>query len=365
MSYSELSTVKHRVAVGLPLPFNVRDADRTLLLAKGQIIESDPQLEALFSRGALVDVNELLTPSQRIRLADRATLPAMWSQCLDQVADTLAQGGGEGFKASLESSAVPALALIERDPDLAIFEVLRQDANPLTRYGMDHSLHAGITTVLVARRLGWSDTDTQRAFKAALTMNISMLELQGELANHVGPMTPEQRAAVEAHPWFSMRMLEIAGVTDTDWLDAVAHHHDTQVDGVHGELASLIRRADIYVAKLSARRGRRAMAADHAGRTMFQQDPRGPVTAALVKEFGVYPPGCFVRLASGETGVVLRRGPTVTTPVVAVLTTASGERLAEPVRRDTDRKEHAVMAVLDDQPDFAHMARATLASMGE
>ena len=38
------------------------------------------------------------------------------------------------------------------------------------------------------------------------------------------------------------------------------------------------------------------------------QDPGHPICAALVKEFGVYPPGCFVTLASGETGVVVKRG---------------------------------------------------------
>jgi hypothetical protein len=29
------------------------------------------------------------------------------------------------------------------------------------------------------------------------------------------------------------------------------------------------------------------------------------MTAALVKEFGIYPPGCFVRLASGELAMVI------------------------------------------------------------
>ena len=39
---------------------------------------------------------------------------------------------------------------------------------------------------------------------------------------------------------------------------------------------------------------------------MFMQDPGHPMTAALVKEFGIYPPGCYVRLVSGENGVALR-----------------------------------------------------------
>ncbi len=42
------------------------------------------------------------------------------------------------------------------------------------------------------------------------------------------------------------------------------------------------------------------MAADKDGRQMLMQEPGQPMVAALVKEFGVYPPGCFVRLALGK-----------------------------------------------------------------
>ena len=61
------------------------------------------------------------------------------------------------------------------------------------------------------------------------------------------------------------------------------------------------------------------LAGIRAGREIFMQDPGHPVCSALVKEFGVYPPGCFVTLASGETGVVIKRGSTVMSPIVALL----------------------------------------------
>jgi len=35
MQLTALSAVKHRIRVGEPLPFNVRNADHTLLLARG------------------------------------------------------------------------------------------------------------------------------------------------------------------------------------------------------------------------------------------------------------------------------------------------------------------------------------------
>ena len=370
MQFSPLSIVKDRITVGRPLPFNVRDADRTLLLARGQVIATQDQLIALFRRGALVDLAELQRPEDKIRRAAPGELPGLWSKCLDSVGESLRQSGHASFIDALEDVTPSVMALVERDKDLAIFQVLRQGDGALVEYGVNHSMHAAIAAYLVAQRLGWSSAESQRAFKAALTMNISMLELQGQLATQVEPPTPEQREAIHAHPEFSVRMLELSGVTDPDWLAAVAQHHEA-TDGsgyprglrdVH-MIAALVRRADIYTAKLSARASRAAMASDQAGRAMFMQDPGHPMTAALVKEFGVYPPGAFVRLASGEVGMVVRRGPTVTTPVVAVLTTAMGNHLSEPLRRDTQDGDYAILGVVGDTGQRARMSPGTLIAL--
>ena len=162
-----------------------------------------------------------------------------------------------------------------------------------------------------------------------------------------------QRAELLTHPMRSVEMLMQAGVADDDWLQAVARHHE-QEDGSGypsgrsdvGELASLVRRADVYTAKLASRSHREALLADQAGRQMFMQDPGHPMTAALVKEFGIYPPGCTVRLAGGELAIVVARGASLTTPVVACLTSASGAALAAPQRVDTALPRHAVQAVV-------------------
>jgi HD-GYP domain-containing protein (c-di-GMP phosphodiesterase class II) len=246
------------------------------------------------------------------------------------------------------------LALIERDPDLAIFQVLRNDES--SAYGVRRSMNTAITAFLVAQRLGWDSTAVERAFKVALTMNISMLELQGELARQRTPLTEAQHEALHQHPLRSMEMLQLSGVTDADWLRAVASHHELEDGSGYplgssdvGELASLARRADVYTAKLSARSHREAMSADLAGRQMFMQDPGHPMTAALVKEFGVYPPGCYVRLASGAVGVVVERGSMVTTPIVACLSGPNGAALGAPERVDTAFKQHAVVGVVGER----------------
>jgi HD-GYP domain-containing protein (c-di-GMP phosphodiesterase class II) len=355
MQFSQLASVKHRLAVGKPLPFNVRNADHTLLLARGQVVDTFDQMEALFTRGALVDIAELRAPEDEIKAARPEELPKLWSQCMDRVGQTLQSCTQEGFNQALDEVTAPVQALIERDSDLAIFQVLRQDGNRHTQYGVTHSIHTAITAFLVAQRLGWDEDSVQKVFKVALTMNVSMLELQGQLAEQRTPLTPEQRAQVLSHPMRSVEMLQLAGVTDRDWLDGVADHHVAPdgsgypaVTHAPNDFAALVRRADIYTAKLSPRTTRSAMAADRAGRAMFMYDPGNSMTAALVKEFGVYPPGCFVKLVSGETAVVVKRGPSVVTPLVAALTTPSGAALADPVPRDTSKREHAIAGVVGE-----------------
>lgn len=356
MQFTPLSQVHQRVTIGAPLPFNIRDSEGHLLLARGQMIESVDFRDTLFKRGALVDLAELRSPADRVALASPAELPGLWDNCMQQLGRTLNAATEDGFIDALEEAAPPVLALIERDKDLAIFQVLRQQGNEHIQYGVNHSMHAAITCCLVAQRLGWEGEDVQRVFKAALTMNLAMLELQGQLALQPSPPTAEQRAAIHDHPEESRRLLELAGVTDIDWLTAVARHHESH-DGRGyprglrdpGDFANLVRRADIYTAKLAPRRHRDAIPADKASRTMFMQDPSHPMTAALVKEFGVYPPGCLVRLLTGETAVVIQRGPTVIAPVVAVLTTPNGELMTQPERRETSQPGQGVHSVLGPQ----------------
>jgi ribosomal protein S16 len=68
--------------------------------------------------------------------------------------------------------------------------------------------------------------------------------------------------------------------------------------------------------------------------------------AALIKVVGIYAPGSYVRLATQEVAVVLRRGANTTTPRVAVLVNRQGMPTAEPMLRDTSQKEYRIVATV-------------------
>jgi ribosomal protein S16 len=66
--------------------------------------------------------------------------------------------------------------------------------------------------------------------------------------------------------------------------------------------------------------------------------------AALIKAVGIYQPGSFVRLATNEIAVVIKRGKNTTTPRVAVLINRNGLATVEPTIRETSLQEHRIVA---------------------
>lgn len=353
MSLQPLSAHRGEVVFGKPLPFGICDAEGRLLLARGHVIQSEDQLETLLDRGAFVE-RSASDGRQRVAQARPDQLPGLWDDGIDQIGQFLrASIERDDFGAALDEATGPVMALIERDPDLAIFQIVRQDESQKRQYASRHAVHTGIAGCLAAKRLGWNALQQRNLMRAALTMNMSMTDLQNRLATQMSPPTTLQRQQIKAHPQRSAELLQAAGVKDQDWLDAVLHHHEYG-DGTGypfghqtvGELAQLLQRADVFTAKFAARAERRSVSADQAARTLYLRDKGHPMTAALIKEFGLYPPGCAVQLASGELGFVARRGDTSSTPLVVVFVSRSGEPVITPVVRRTSQPAHAIAAVI-------------------
>lgn len=373
MRFCSLSSVKNRIVLGDPLPFSVRDSERMLLLARGQIIADAAQLNALFQRGALVDITELteaVKPARQESQADRlARLPAEWDRGMQDVRKALS-APPERLVEALDGATELMLSLIRCSPEMALAHIVRQPGNGNGHYGINHSMHAATACHAAARYLGWSADDQRRAFQAAITMNLGMLDLQARLSSQVSPLTPMQREVINEHPIRSVEMLEAAGVMDADWLDAVLHHHEVPDGSGYphgltdvGELATMLRYADIYTARLSSRASRPAMSAQQAGRELHQMGAQSPLAAALIKAFGIFPPGSLVRLASGEVGLVIRNGDKAHRPMVSALTNAAGEPRQMPVMRDSSRDEHAVVALLPSHAAPIRLSDERVASL--
>lgn len=346
MRLCPLVKVRHQIKLGQPLPFGIRDAGGRLLLARGITIAEEEQLDALLERGAFIDLDELQGARAEILRAPPERLPVLWRAWIERIDAALHAAPGPQWLETVQEQARTLLTLIDRCPDLAIFMIVRRDGPERSHYGVLHAVHAAASGVLVARRLGLDEARTLSLVQAALTMNLAVLDLQGRLAHQPGPPTAHQREALRTHADRSAAMLEAVGVTDADWLDAVQRHHEPPAG--RADLAEVLHVCDVFTAKFAGRATRAPLPGNQAAKSIFTSYPGHPASAALVKEFGIYPPGCYVALEGGEKGVVVRRGAAANTPLVDVLLGRNGEPTLAPVRRDTSYRGHAIVQAVPD-----------------
>jgi hypothetical protein len=368
MQLLPLQEVASQIKPGLPLAWGIRDGNGKLLLARGHRVADAQMLATLLSRGMFVDAAEMRAA---LAAGTSATRPregffGRWRLSSGRLNTLLTTSPAELCTALHEVVDV-LMALADRYPDKVLFQILRHDQTRLQSYGVSHSLHCAAVCGLTGRRMGWDDGQRRRLVSAAMSMNLSMIDLQGRLAVQTAPPTPQQRTAIQDHPVKSAEMLAAAGVSDPLWLSAVEQHHEL-TDGTGYpmrrtdvvELAQALHYVDVFTAKLSARSSRVALAPNVAARDIFTGSAGHPLAAALVKEFGIYPPGCFVRLASGEIAIVIHRGETVSTPVVACLTNCAGQPMMRPPRRETSDKANAIVALVADADVMVRVPWETL-----
>jgi HD-GYP domain-containing protein (c-di-GMP phosphodiesterase class II) len=282
-----------------------------------------------------------------------------WQQLSDDLEPLLMSPQGcPGFVDRLGQLASRLRRLVLDDADVAIFHMVFATADKISRYSVLHAMHTGMLLTLIGQRKDWGEPRTVLAVQAGLTMNLSIMALQIDLARQQGPLDEAQRDQIQEHPLRSRQMLQALGVTHEDWLQAVAEHHE-QADGkgyplslsqVH-PLADAIHTCDIFGAKLSPRLGRDSMLSTRAAAEIFRQRSVGYFGATIIRELGLYPPGCLVELGSGEHAIVVRRMPDQNAPNVVVLKDHHGEPLPTLSRSHTrrDSGRHIVSASTDQR----------------
>ncbi len=369
---------RSQVRLGQTLPWNVRDANGTLLLSKGHLVVDENLLNELLERGAFVDEVEaraaaaeaaaaklLISSGDPVKsMGKESSLFELWDQTTETLKTLLARPDLEpDFPGRVQAFAQHLVELFDSNPDIAIYRAVRQDNAQNFYYGYTHAVLTAMTCILISRRLGWSQASTMSLVKAALTMNMAIFELQGQMAAQDHPPRDKQRAALQAHPAQAREVLEKNGVTDAAWLDAVSQHHE-RADGTGyptgcteiGEMASVLRAADVLMAKIAPRTLRPCLAPKEAITQLYRDDQGGPLSAAVVKELGIYPPGDFVKLTSGELGIVVERTANSRAPIVASITDGSGNPVAKTVRHDTAQTEFAIVGAASDKAMLKRLA---------
>ena len=345
-----------------------------MLAGKGFVIQSTDDLQALLARGQAlyVDTDEsgesyraFLAQLQKMLLADtplkkiagmqiqqvhtaslRTPSPVQmppwleWQQALTQL---FRAPQASDFLPRFKEIFSPLNQYLQRAPDGALLALMQMSAQETRCYSATHSMLAAVVCMTVAREtLHWPENRVHPLGCAALSMNIGMARLQDELAQQQGPLSAQQAQEIEGHAERSVAILQEMGVSNPLWLEAVrAHHHRApgklSEKTLAQQMARLIQRADIFGARIAPRVNRPPMSVTSAMQASYYDETRSmdEAGAALVKALGIYPPGAWVRLASDEVGVVVRRGLSAATPRVAVVLSRSGLPTGEPIPRDT------------------------------
>ena len=370
------------IKIGQPLPFPLMDKDGVLLAKKTFVIASRGDLLDFSNRGGglFIDVadseahhrayvgqlNGMVRDGRSLGEIAGAQISLKKADAREDDNDKnpdwldLQVQGNTLLRDSQSSHFLERLGRLhqqlqvqsQRNPDGTLFALIHLSTTETRMYSATHAMLVSVMCGLAAREvLNWPADVESMVCKAALTMNLGMTELQDRLASQTDPVSPAQRKLIDDHPARSMEKLMALGVTDAIWLQAVAQHH-TQAPGPlrarspAERLARLIQRADMFAARLAPRAARVPVAPAAAMQACYFDENRqiDEAGASLIKAVGIYQPGSFVRLASDEVGVVVKRGLNTTTPKVAVLINRSGMPTVEPMVRDTSLADYKVVA---------------------
>jgi hypothetical protein len=248
----------------------------------------------------------------------------------------------------LDALALLALELrqlAQEQPELCLGMAKRL---PLPSLAQRHSLFVAILAVVLARRAGLEGETQLTLTRAALSMNFASLALQDQLAASANRPDAQQREALRQHPARACALLIAAGVTDGDWLEVVAQHHEN-LDGSGYPLglkgqrirpeARILRAADVWCALLSHRHNRLARYPLQAFLEGYSRE-RGRLDdatlLALRHLLGPFPPGTLVRLANRETALITRWFGRRQSPGFAIsLLRPNGMPSPRPQRRNT------------------------------
>jgi len=356
-----------QLIVGDRVPLNIYTRNRVLLLSRGSLVESQQQTESLLMMG-YYDPSEKeicrdgTAPDFQGQGYTSEVNPFLELEAFYQNLLNITKGLSEGRKPSAVESTVSRIAkellFLARKAPNALLGAAHWPKD-LPSVSLMNSLRCAVVIAVVAQKLKLDNELAEATVSAALTANISVLELQEKLISQQAPLDSIQKSRIFAHPEKSVFLLQSLGVTNELWLEAVMQHHE-RLDGsgypkklqgeAIGTAARLIALADSYTAMTAWREYRPLLTPRQAMREMLGEE-QGLLDKKLgqvfLNQLGIYPPGSLVSLANGDLAVVIERGVRINEPVCAAIRSAGGQSYVPPPRRDSSNPDYAIQKMLN------------------
>lgn len=291
-------------------------------VAEGVVEPSDPLRESLKRRvqssyeDCLAETKNVLKPLSQGRIEDAKTLYDIVQPIFEVAWD-------------MQSALLYLLADLEGEDD--------ED------YLFPFSLHTCMISVLLAQEMDYEQAETRRVGVAGLIHDVGMLKIPQHIRLGDDNLTDEQFETIQSHPERGARILSNVDRLETSIRRVAAEHHE-HVDGSgyplgvdHEDIhphARIVNLAMTFVAMTQKRSHRSSLSAQATIRELVQSERHqydDRALKAFLKRFGLYPPGSFARLNTGQLVLVLRaERDDPKNPEVKVLTTPSNRPLSEP-----------------------------------
>lgn len=243
--------------------------------------------------------------------------------------DALRGFGGamqEKRASSLDETAAAVKDLLEKSLSNPAAALLLTTVKSHHEYTFYHSVNTSILSLGIARLVGLPERDQVVLGIGAMLHDIGKIGVSSSILQQPGRLDDEQWAQVRRHPQMGAEAILAAAAPGEELAAAVALEHHARYDGTgyprlvyhdgtrhpgHGHplhfFSRLVAVADTYDALTTRRSYRRADPPSRALQILVNEagtsyDPDFVVTFASM--MGVYPPGSFLQLATGEVVMV-------------------------------------------------------------
>lgn len=206
------------------------------------------------------------------------------------------------------------------------------------RQVITNPVNVAILATRLGRGLRYGTEELARVALAGLLHDVGMFTVPDAMLSQLEPLSPSDREVIEQHPEVGAEILATLGPSQA-WLKQVAVQEHERWNGrgypnglAGGEIhpyAQLVGLADIFEALISPRPYRRRLAPHEAIRELLVREKTAfsrAVVKALVEQLSMYPLGTWVRLNTGEVGVVTGSSSTYPLrPIIRMGTGSEGE----------------------------------------
>jgi len=237
------------------------------------------------------------------------------------------------------------------EPDL-LMNVCRMKSKSPETY--EHSVNVAVLMIGFSSALRYSRDQIFNAGLGGILHDIGKVSLPDELLLKMGCRTRQENERFEQHPDLGLEIMEKAHRNVSPEVRNIIHQHHERLNGsgyprglrgdqIH-EQAFICAISDVYDILTTQGFHSKKFIPQEALALIFQgaedEYPR-ELVEYFTKLLGIYPVGSFVKLESGEMGIVVKNNRRkLLTPVVKVLFNESGSRLVTPYIRDLSANEN-------------------------